>query len=68
MTFVSIREDATGVSVQAQILNLLLSLQERLELTYLFIAHGLRVVEHVGDRVAVMHRGKLVELQSRLDL
>jgi len=50
------------VSIQAQIVNLLVELQERLGLTYLFIAHDLRIVEHVSDRVAVMYMGKIVEL------
>jgi len=53
---------ALDVSIQAQVVRLLLDLRERLKLTYLFIAHDLRLVEHICSRVAVMYLGKVVEL------
>ncbi|MGE6415248.1 ABC transporter ATP-binding protein [Planococcus kocurii] len=59
---------ALDVSIQAQILNLLKKLQKEMDLTYIFIAHGLPAVRHISDRIGVMYLGKMVELADRDEL
>jgi len=59
---------ALDVSIQSQVLNILNDLQEEFNLTYLFIAHNMSVIEHISDRVAIMYLGKVAELTTREEL
>ncbi|WP_066295896.1 ABC transporter ATP-binding protein [Bacillus sp. FJAT-29937] len=59
---------ALDVSIQAQILNLLIELQKKFDLTYIFIAHGIPAVKYISDRIAVMYMGEVVEIASKEEL
>ena len=59
---------ALDVSIQAQILNLLQDLQEKLKLTYLFVANSLNVLHHISNRIAILDHGRIVEIQETSNL